>query len=120
MLTLLAIRLSSILSMFQIHLNNLGSTLIANSSKNLFIPNSIHSCHSHHTSQTFHLQNIHYSPFCSSHTPRHCLNAVGTIICSYRHLYTQSYIAHRIFHGCPHLITSMHHMPFASYIRSHL
>ena len=85
--TLLAMRSSSILSTYPNHLNTVPicvnhlNTLWSTLPPTLFLfepfyeplrPNSIHSCHSYHTSKTFHLKNTHSPSLCTSHTPCLC------------------------------------------------
>ena len=85
--TLLAIRYSSILSIWANHLNTLWSALLSkylSIPAFLFVPNCIHLWHSTQTSQTLHLKNIHVPSISTSHT---------SCICSVqRHWYDYSFI----------------------------
>ena len=85
-ITLLAIRCSSILSTCPNHLNTHWSALLANS---LSIPALLHSSSfltlsihdTNQTSQTPHLKNIHFPSLSTSHTP--CLCSIQCHWCNY-------------------------------------
>ena len=94
-------------------------------STNLFIPNSIHSWHSHQTSQKLHLENIHFPSLSTSHAPYAFApyNVVGAITPSYRHFV---FIPNPLLHStlfitpqalCPSFI--VYHIVFSSSICWH-
>ena len=62
----------TILSQYSLVHSTRQLLLYSSASTHLFIPNSIHSRHSHQISQTLHLKNIHFPSLSTSHSPSFC------------------------------------------------
>ena len=98
--------------------------LHSSSSKHLFIPNSIHSWHSHQISKTIYLKNILFPSLNTSHTQ--CLYFVqrrwynNSFMQTLHRIYPHSTIAQHTFQSSPRIIPLIHpvyHIPFTSSIR---